>query len=296
MQVVYHIGAHATDEDLLARCLRRNTATNARHGLIVPWPARFGTVLRDALSGLRGKAGAPELQETLLDTITDTDEVHRVVLSQETFLCIAARVITPEGFYAMVPAKIAPMAALWEGKEVEFHIGLTNPATLIPALLTRVKDATYQSLMHGHDPRALRWAPLIRAIAAQARAGQEGGARLVVWCHEDTPLIWPEVLRAVSGLEEEPVLDGDLAIAHAVMLPEGFERMRAYLSSHPPASVAQRRKITAAFLDKFADPAKMEVEAALPGWDDALIDEITALYDADVAEIAAIEGVEFIAP
>ncbi len=291
MRVVFHIGAHSTDEDRIARVLRRNAAQLDRAGVVVPWPARFANVLRDTLVSLRGKPATAEMQETLLDALTDQDEVKRLVFSHEMFMCIPSRVITPEGFYAMVPAKIAPLAQLWPQAETEFHLALVNPATLIPALLGRVKDATYQNLMHGHDPRDLRWAPLVRQIREAA-----GGRRLVIWCHEDTPLIWPEVVRAVGGLEDVAELDGDLAIAHSVMQPEGFERMRAYLSSHPPKSVAQRRKIVGAFFEKFADPAQMEVEAALPGWDAALIDEITDAYDADVAEIAAMEGVEFIAP
>jgi len=34
----------------------------------------------------------------------------------------------------------------------------------------------------------------------------------------------------------------------------------------------------------------------VPGWTDDLVAEITAAYDADVAEIAAMDGVEFLLP
>jgi hypothetical protein len=38
------------------------------------------------------------------------------------------------------------------------------------------------------------------------------------------------------------------------------------------------------------------MEVPLPGWTEELIEEITQIYEADTAEIAQIEGVEFIAP
>ena len=55
MRVVFHIGAHSTDEDRIARVLRRNAAQLDRAGVVVPWPARFANVLRDTLVSLRGK-------------------------------------------------------------------------------------------------------------------------------------------------------------------------------------------------------------------------------------------------
>jgi hypothetical protein len=119
---------------------------------------------------------------------------------------------------------------------------------------------------------------------------------LVVWCNEDTPLIWPEVLRSLAGLPPEAELAGDFALLDAIMAPEGMTRMRAYLEAHPPRNAAQRRKIVTAFLDKFGLAEHIEMDVALPGWDAALIDDITAAYDADAAEIAAMPGVQFIAP
>jgi len=61
-------------------------------------------------------------------------------------------------------------------------------------------------------------------------------------------------------------------------------------------STVQRNKISAAFLAKYAQREEIEMDAPLPGWTDELIAEITAQYDADVASIARLPGIEFIAP
>jgi hypothetical protein len=150
---------------------------------------------------------------------------------------------------------------------------------------------SYDEMMAGRDPRELRWAPVVRAMVEAA-----GGNRLVLWCNEDLPMLWPEVLRNLAGLPASTLLQGDDALLATIMSEEGLARLRSYLRSHPPQTVLQRRKIVSAFLDKFVLPEAVEVEIPLPGWTDDLVAEITAAYDADVAEIAAMDGVEFLLP
>lgn len=291
MQVVFHLGAHSSDEDRLVKTLLRNRDALGRAGCIVPSPMRYRMALRDALMALRGAPADTEAQARLLAVVTDQNPVDRIVFSHEFFLCIPQRVITEQGFYPMAPAKLQPLANLFPQAETEFHMALVNPATLIPALVARIEGASYDSVMAGNDPRDLRWGPVIARMRDAA-----GGRRLVLWCNEDTPLIWPEVLRRTAGVAADAVLEGDFTILATIMAPEGLDRLQAYLASHPPQGSDQRRKIVSAFLDKFGLADKIEVEVPMPGWTDTLIDEISAAYDADVAAIAQMPGVEFIAP
>lgn len=291
MQVAFHLGAHSTDEDRLVKTLLRNRDVLTAADVAVPSPMRYRMVLRDALVALKGHPADHATQETVLDAVTEQDNLRRIVFSHEFFLGIPQRVISEDGFYAMAPAKLAPLANLFPQAETEFHMALMNPAALIPALIARVEGATPETMLSGHDPRSLRWGPVVRAMVKAA-----AGRRFVIWCHEDTPLIWPEVLRSLAGLPTDQLLSGDFTILATIMAPEGLERLKTYLASHPPQSVTQRRRIVAAFLEKFALPESLEQEIALPGWTEALVEEITAAYDADVAEIAAMLGVEFITP
>ena len=291
MQVVFHLGAHSTDEDRLIRTLADNPEALEPEHIAVPAPSRYRLVLRDALLALRGAPADQTTQDTILAACTDDDRVRRIVFSHEFFMCVPARVITERGFYTMVPAKLEPLANLFPQAQIEFHMALINPATLIPALEARQKKVDYEAMMCGRDPRDMRWAPVVRGMVEAA-----GGRPLVLWCNEDLPLIWPEVLRRMGGVASEVALSGEDAIAAQIMSKEGLARLRGYLKSHPPQSVDQRRKVMSAFLDKFARRDALEVEIALPGWTEELVEEITAAYDADVAEIAAMPGVEFIRP
>jgi hypothetical protein len=291
MQVVYHLGAHSTDEDRLVKTLMRNANTLADQGIAVPAPMRYRMVLRDTLVALKGTDASPEDQARVLGAVTEMAAPERLIFSHEFFLCIPQRAITPEGFYTMAASKLGPLAALFPEAEPEFFMGLINPATLIPALIGRIDGASYDSVMGRVDPLRLRWAPVIAEMRAAAP-----DVPLVLWCNEDTPLIWPEVLRRMAGVAPEMALEGDYAILATIMSADGLERLKAYLAKHPPSSAGQRRKIVTAFLDKFALTDKLEVELNLPGWTEDLVEEISANYDADIAAIAAMPGVEFIAP
>ncbi|WP_415183558.1 hypothetical protein [Phaeovulum sp.] len=291
MQVVFHLGAHASDEDRLVKTLLRNRATLNGSGLVVPPPKRYRMLLRDTLLELRGAPADSAKQQEVLAAVSDINPPDRIFFSHEFFTCIPQRVITEAGFYTMAQAKLKPLANLFPEAEIEFHFALVNPATLVPALIQRIEGASYESVMVGNDPRALRWLPVIRQMAEVSKSH-----KLVLWCHEDTPLIWPEILRHITHLPQEAAFEGDFAILATIMSPEGLDRLRAYLSEHSPKTIAHRRKIVAVFLEKFGLRDKIEIEVPLPGWTDDLVTEITANYDADVAEIATMDGVEFIAP
>lgn len=291
MQVVFHLGAHSTDEERLVRGLGRARGTLGAQGCQVPQPARYRRLLSDALGTLRGAPAESGMQEALLDQIVDEDAFDRLVLSHEFFLCIPHKVISEGGFYRMAGRKAAGLANLFAGQEIEFHMALRDPATLLPALMERIDGKSYDDYMGEVRPEDLRWLPVIEDIRSSVPE-----ARLVLWCNEDTPLIWPEVLRGVAGVGPEMPLEAEMDVLATIMTEGGIERLAAYLAERPGIGTDQRRKVTTAFLSKFADPGQLEVEAALPGWDQALVDRISAAYEADVAAIAALPGVEFLHP
>lgn len=290
MKVAYHLGAHSTDEDRLLRSLLRNRRLLEADGTVVAAPPQFRVMLRDTLMALKGAPAGSEVQQAILDALTDVEPVGRIIFSHEFFLSITQRVITPEGFYRTAARKLLPLANLFPDAETEFFMAIMNPATLIPALLLRT-GTDYETLMAGQDPRALRWAPLIAEMAAAS-----GGRRLVLWANEDTPLIWPEVLRRMTGLPTARPMAGDDAVLEAIMEAEGFAQLQGYLEAEPPQTVAERRRIVGTFLERFAIADRLEAELPLPGWTDDLVEEITEIYEADVAEISAMPGVEFIEP
>ncbi|MGB8623669.1 MAG: hypothetical protein WCD16_12690 [Paracoccaceae bacterium] len=292
MQVVYHLGAHATDEGRLLKCLLKNADTLKAEGISLPGPSNYRPLLRDAVSSLNGKPATAEAQQTLLDAVLDEDRPPgRVIFSNPAFICAPAKVLDEGVLYARAGQTTHAMAQLFPQAECEFHIAIRNPATFIPAVFATCRNTSFEAFTGGIDPRRLRWSDVVARIQ---KANPD--AMLTVWCNEDTPLIWPEVLSELSGHDPKTELDGIYDFHASIMSEAGMKRMRDYLQSHPPVNEIQRRRVVAAFLDKFAIPDEIEMELDLPGWTEALVEEVTELYEEDMFEIERMPGINFVTP
>jgi hypothetical protein len=58
----------------------------------------------------------------------------------------------------------------------------------------------------------------------------------------------------------------------------------------------QRRRIVGAFLDRYALDDEIEEELDLPGWTPDLVEDMSATYEDDMAEITRIPGVTLLTP
>ena len=290
MRIVYHLGAHCTDGERLIRCLLKNRGVLAEQGIVVPEPARYRNLLRDTATALKGQAASLDTQAIVLDQIMDEHEADRLVLSWENFLSFPQWVLRGS-LYPAAGERIRAFTQVFPQIEAEFHLAIRNPATFLPELHSRQKGKSFDEFLDGADPFDLRWSDTIRDILAQ-----NPGVPLTIWCDEDTPLIWAEVLQAVSGHEPGTVLADTNELLRQLMTDDGLARMQGYLESHPPASVLQRRRIVSAFLDRFALPEMIDMEVEIPGWTEQGVARLTRAYEEDVARIAALPGVTFIAP
>lgn len=292
MQIAYHIGAHFTDEDLLLKCLLKNADLLSKHEILVPKPEAYRNVLRDTLIALRGNLASEEMQDVVLDTILGEAEGERVVFSYESFICGAPQIFFEGKYYGKMGMKAQWLRNLFPDFEVEFSIGLRDPATHIPTLFQRQNgQRDFVQWRDQIDMNSLSW---LRVLTELRQAVPD--APITVWCNEDTPLIWPEVLQGVSDHPLELSLEQDDALLATIMSDEGMRRMRSYLESHPPRSVDQRRRVVTAFLDKFAQEDAMEDEIDLPGWTEHIMDILSERYEADIDAIAALPGTRVILP
>ena len=290
MRIVYHLGAHFTDEERLVKCLLKNRAVLAQYGIAVPGPKRYRNLLRDAAVQLKGAAASRDTQALLLDQIMEEDVAKRLILSWDSFLSLPPWVLKGT-LYPAAGERVRAFSQIFPEIEAEFHLAIRNPATFLPTLFEKQRTKDYAEFLAGADPFRLRWSDVVERILAA-----NPDAPLTIWCDEDTPLIWPEVLRAVAGLPEDCVLAGEDDLLTSLMSGEGHARMRSYLASHAPATILQRRKIVSAFLDKFALPERIDMEVEMPDWTAENVEDMTTEYEQDVARIAAMPGVTFIAP
>ena len=290
MRIVYHLGAHFTDEERLLKCLLKNRDVLAQHNIVVPGPKRYRALLRETAIALKGQAATRDSQALILEQIMEEDSADRLILSWDSFLSLPPWVLK-DTLYPAAGERVRAFSQIFPEIEAEFHLAIRNPATFLPALYERQQPKAYPDFLAGSDPYDLRWSDVVERIL-----DSNPDAPLTIWCDEDTPLIWPEVLQAVAGLPDGVRLDGEEDLLISLMSGEGMARLRAYLESHPPASVLQRRKIVSAFLDKFALPERIDMQIEMPGWTEDMVADLTEAYEEDVARIAQMAEVTFLAP
>ena len=291
MDIVFHIGANCTDDDRLLKSLLKNADIFAEHGVKVPGPGKYRRLIRETIQGLNGAQPAPNTRAFLLDDILDGDQPSRLVLSNSNFICIPNRVFDNGVFYDQAESKIRGLLSLFPQDKIELSLAIRDPATFVPDVFAKSKAPTFEKFMKGYHPALIRWSDLIRRIRNTAP-----DCKLTVWCNEDTPLLWPTLIRTLSGVPPQTSINGGYDLLSAIMETEGMTRMLAYMRSHPPQNEMQKNKIIVAFLNKYAIEDEMEETIDLPNMTEDAIAELTSLYDADVALIRQMEDVYFREP
>ena len=289
MRIVYHLGVHCTDEERLIRCLLKNRATLSDQGILIPAPTRYRRLLRDTAVQLRGAPANAETQELVLGQIMDDDKAARLVLSWDSFLAFPQWALRGR-LYGFAGERIRAFTQIFPHIEAEFFMAIRNPATWLPALYEKQKATrSFEEFIEGTDIHQLRWSDAVQQVLAE-----NSGAPLTIWCDEDTPLIWPEVLQAVGGYSDETKLDDTDELLSLIMAGDGVARMRNYLINHPPTSVQQRRRVVSAFLEKFGLSERIDMEFSLPGWTQETVDSLTRTYREDIELIRSLPGVTLI--
>lgn len=290
MRIVYHLGAHCTDDERLLRCLLKNRALLATEGIVVPGPARYRTLLRDTAMQLRGQPASRETQAMLLDQIMTEDRANRLILGWESFIGYAQGAVGAT-LYPLAGRRMAAFSLVFPDIETELFLAIRNPATFVPTLRARLATRGVAVPLDSIDPFALRWSDVVARLREAVPQ-----ASLTIWCDEDTPLLWPEVLRAVSGHSAAVTLEDTDALLTALLRPEGLARMQAYVAAHPPADDTQRRRIAATYLARYARPEAIEQQIDLPGWDAEMVARLTEAYDRDVIRLMRMDGVRMLTP
>lgn len=291
MQIVYHIGANCTDDDRLLKSLLKNVDAFAAEGIKVPGPGKYRRIIRETIQNLNGAAPSPDTRDILLDTILDDEAVNRLILSHSAFICIPNHIFENGVFFGRAEARIAGLASLFPDDDLEIFLGIRNPATFVPAVFNEAKFTDFAQYLRGISLDQIRWSDLISRIRAVAPQ-----AALTVWCNEDTPLIWAQLIREISGVDPLAKIAGGFDLLASIMAPEGMKRFFDYLKSHPPQTEIQKRRIIAAFLERYVIEEEVIEEFDLPGWTTEVVDHLTEAYEEDIYLISRMPGVNFVAP
>ena len=288
MQIVFHLGAHCTDDGLLIRSLLRNRKRLATEGIGVPGPMRYRELIGDTSTRLRGEPADSDTEALILKAVCEDETAERIILSNDNFLCRKAMVMDTEGLYPKAD-KSAWLRACLPNHQAMFAMGIRNPASFLPELArTLPSDA---ALPEEIILDSLLWSDVIADISTA-----NPGTEIFVWCHEDTPFIWSEIMAELTGHDPFTELDGEFDMLETIMSEDGFERLEEFLDSRGVGDQFKRRRAVSAFLEAHAIEDEIEDEIDLPGWTHETVEMLTEIYEEDVARIAAMPHVTLIAP
>jgi len=291
MKLVLHVGTHFTEEDRMIKCLLRNADDFAKKGVSVPGHSRYRGILRETLNAMVNSQPSEMARDVLLDAILDDTQAERVILSDANFFRTPKTAFQEGMLYPAAPVRMMRIAQVFEGDEAEIFMAIRNPATLLPILTAKSDAKDPAAFWGGRDPRDVRWSEMVGLLRESVP-----DMPITIWCNEDTPLLWAHIIRQMVGLEDSEKIIGGFDLLSSIMTAEGMKRFRSYLKDHPVMSEHQKRRAIAAFLDKYAMEAEVEEELDMPGWTDELVDEMSEIYDEDVARIAQMPGVRVLMP
>ena len=212
-------------------------------------------------------------------------------MSNANFICVPNRIFDGGILYEQAEAKIHALHQLFPDDEIELFLALRNPATFLPVAFAESKAAKPKTYLQGLHPTQIRWSDLVRRIQ-----GLFPMTRLTVWCNEDTPMIWAEIMRAMSGVDQNQKFTGGFDLLASIMSDEGLNRFLNYLRIHPPKTEMQKWRVIAAFFDKYAQDDKVKEDVDMLGMTDDMVEELLQIYENDVTFIAQLPGVDFIIP
>ena len=290
MQIVIHLGAHCTDEDALLKSLISNQKTLYHAGIAVPGPGRYRPMIREALAQLKGAPASGETSQAMLGHILGQAKPHTLVLGSDTLICAPRFVLGQRRIYPMVGDRLKALRGLFPEHPMSFSFAIRNPATFIPALHHRMEaEIGFDRMIAAIELQELRWS---ETILTMRRAVPD--ARITVWCNEDSPLLWPDIMRRVTQHPADLHLTDTERVVAPLLREGGVERLQSYLAERPGLTTEARRKILTVFLEKFGDPDALEEEFDLPGWSEATIWELTRAYEMDMDRIAEIPDVDLL--
>lgn len=291
MQIAFHIGAHSTDEDRLFKSVLKNANTLLQQGIAVPGPSKYRVLIRETIQAIGGAAPSADTRDILIDAICENDDIDRIVLVNDNFICIPRRIFDDGMFYAQAESKVRALQQLFAGDEIELFLSIRNPATFLQETMQRTKPGTLQDYLGALRPTDISWADVVARIKQGAP-----DSSLTVWCTEDSPLLWEQLVRRIADTTSETKISGGLDMLSSVITPDGMRALRAALDEQRPLTDADRHDVIADIWEAHTIPDCMEEVIDIPELDPGTVAQMTENYDRDLARIAAMDGVTLMLP
>lgn len=293
MKVIIHAGAFATDDGRITKCLRQNKRLAEDWKVGIPEPRTYQKRLSVLLGKPENYADPNSLGSTLRSVIVDEDYSlpNRVVLSHKNFFGLPKFAIANGEIFPEAVPRFEAFKKHLAPHEVELFFSVRNIATWLPEVFSATSHHDLPGYLCGVDPSHLHWSRLADRLSTSFP-----NTPITIWCNEDSPLIWGEIVRSILGVPEGTKIKGAFDMLATIIKPEGMRRLRSYLGRQKGLNDIQKRRIMAAFFDKYAIEDAVMEELDIPGWTSEYVDYLGSTYERDIDRIEVTSGVRLLTP
>lgn len=291
MQVVIHAGAAFTEADRLLRSLQKNIKVLTQGKVGYVGPRRYRQVFRPVFEGLGKGPVEVEAYQRLKSILPSPETTRRVVFSSDSFAGDPAITLQEGQLYPLAGRRMELLEQAFPDHQIELFLALRNPGSFIPKLLVSLPEASREGIIQDTDLSCLSWIGMIEDIRDLAP-----NVQVTLWCYEDTPLIWGDIIRAVGDLDEDTALSDEHELLLSLLDDTGRVAAQALIEQEPAQEKSVLRSKLARILEDHAQQDKVEEDVDLPGWTSEIVDAFSELYEQDVAKLETMPGVRVLKP
>jgi len=273
--------------------LRRNLNLHHQNKIALPLPKNYRRPLRQRMMQSKYTALDADARDILLDVFLngEPEECRTLYMGITSFFGAPKETVQNNALYPQAIGNLVRFVALFPEDQTHLFLALRNPTTFIPAMMAEAQTDNLNLIMNKSDPRALRWSDFLKSNRQRFPA-----LSMAICFTEDTPFIWGQFMRLVGGFSPSTPMVGSYSLIESILSGEGFTCFQAYLEKHPKMNERQKRKVMFAFAERFGRADVSEQDVNVPGLDAQMVYDLTAQYEADLANINAISGVRLVLP
>jgi len=293
MDILLHAGAHPTDNDTLMVSMNNNKPALDRCQVAVPDPVLYRRSLRQAMRQIEGAQFTDELRDMLYDSICGDQppDTLAMVLSVPMLFAPPAQTVAQGVFFPQAVEKLRSAVEVFKNDRIKLFFAIRNPATYLAALMKTCDSNNLSAVTGGSAPETLRWSELFLRLQAHFM-----DMEITVWCYEDSPFVWQDVIRAVGQVPPNIAIKDTYCLYLHLLSDVGQARFVAYMNKNTNLSAEKKREVMFAFAEKFGRPEIMDQDVSITGLAQEEVDFLTDLYEDDLAKIVEIPNVRLIFP
>lgn len=276
-EVMIHIPLPYYSSDQLVRTLFAHRKFHNRRGTFVPQPKLYQNIARHCLKEEPSKQNFSFLRRSLLSGLPHG--TRRIFLSFAGLPNSPLEIVSEEGILPDLSVLVGRISYIFHDCDISIFVGIVNQGKLVSSLIQ--SNATIRaSLETAASAPSIYWSDAIGACKDEYKR-----VRFVVWRHEESVGLWPNIIRCAARIPESVIPPGTFDMLVQKLNDEGIKHLRSLLSRTSKLSEDQVKKIIITFLESKRFSRNLRTQIRIDGWTRDVISHFDEIYEDDVRQI-----------